>query len=378
MSSFDTMFDLMSLNNKCSRETNRNNKTIKKLQESRKPVKEGRWNKTLDNAIAKKLRNAIDEENLRDVLDAIKDGYYWIAQQDDYSYDETDVESDIEDFDYIDDNEEAVNYELDKFYDVCDALRIWVPTYFEEACGKKKVSKKDKKDKVVTEDTHGVNTDNIKTYPYKVKEWYHKEYPDDDIWEEIDSDITFFDVYSTLRGKHDVYDVLGVGDSVVRERVFDKLSEIGKVDYDVIYNMWLGESKKSSKAAKKLSEKVDQEFFDEVRKFFIVEERNGDIDTTPIVTKDLMDVINTALYRWRYGHSSSERRQCNSYYVCSMIDREDGNGDWYSDFDTMKDYVDIIELDKWLSKNRGKSKEEYPDDYYDEEKDIELYLKEHR
>lgn len=263
MSSFDTMFDLMSLNNKCSRETNRNNKTIKKLQESRKPVKEGKWNKTLDTDIAKRLRNAIDEENLRDVLDALKDGYYWIAQQDDYSYDETDVESDIEDFDYIDDNEEAVNYELDKFYDVCDALRIWVPTHFEEACGKKEVSKKDskkdKKDKVVTEDTHGVNTDNIKTYPYKVKEWYHKEYPDDDIWEEIDPDITFFDVYSTLRGKHDVYDVLGVGDSVVRERVFDKLSEIGKVDYDVIYNMWLGESKKSSKATKKLSEKVDPE-----------------------------------------------------------------------------------------------------------------------
>ena len=359
MSSFDTMFDLMSLNNKCSRETNRNNKTIKKLQESRKPVKEGKWDKTLDTDIAKRLRTAVDEENSRDVLDALKDGYYWIAQQDDFSYDETDAENDTEDFDYIDDDEEEVNYKLNEFYDLCDALRIWVPTHFEEACGKKKVSKKDKKDKVVTEDTdfdyyqdmyrvdseeiakklcdlanvsdtdvyndvkeavdylrticqnkynndyfrtcykvlatisgydffnescgkkkvskedkkdkvvtedtQGVNTDNIKTYPYKVKEWYHKEYPDDDIWEEIDSDITFFDVYSTLRGKHDVYDVLGVVDSVVRERVFDKLSEIGKVDYDVIYNMWLGESKKSSKATKKLSEKVDPEALAELK-----------------------------------------------------------------------------------------------------------------
>lgn len=42
---------------------------------------------------------------------------------------------------------------------------------------------------------------------------------------------------------YDVYDVLEVADSLIRERVFGKLSEIYAVDYDVVYNMWLRSEK---------------------------------------------------------------------------------------------------------------------------------------
>ena len=38
---------------------------------------------------------------------------------------------------------------------------------------------------------------------------------------------------------YDVYNILGVGDSVIRERVFEELSEILEIDYDVIYQKWL-------------------------------------------------------------------------------------------------------------------------------------------
>lgn len=51
--------------------------------------------------------------------------------------------------------------------------------------------------------------------------------------------ITFKDVFNTLDSYQDVYKLIGVDDSVVRERVFGKLSEIMKVDYDTIYNKWL-------------------------------------------------------------------------------------------------------------------------------------------
>ena len=60
-----------------------------------------------------------------------------------------------------------------------------------------------------------------------------------------------------------------------------------------------------------------------------------------------------------------------------MIERVDDNGNWHQDSNTMKDYVDIIELEKRLRKRKDDFHEKYPDDYYTEEaKDIELYLKE--
>lgn len=59
-------------------------------------------------------------------------------------------------------------------------------------------------------------------------------------------------------------------------------------------------------------------------------------------------------------------------------EENDEEDNWLESYEKMKDVVDIIELDKWLSKRRDEFKEEYPDDYYDEEKDIELYLEEQR
>lgn len=96
-------------------------------------------------------------------------------------------------------------------------------------------------------DTHGVDVDSIKAFTPTIREWYLSEYPDDDLGEEIE-DETFAMLYHTLRGGYDVYDVIGVGDSVIRERLFSKLAELGKVDYDIIYDMWLDEYAPSRKA----------------------------------------------------------------------------------------------------------------------------------
>ena len=71
----------------------------------------------------------------------------------------------------------------------------------------------------------------------KIKEWYMKEYPTDELGAEINNEITFKDLFVAL--DKDVYEVLGVGDSIIRERCFEKLAEIMNVDYDYIFEKWL-------------------------------------------------------------------------------------------------------------------------------------------
>lgn len=71
-----------------------------------------------------------------------------------------------------------------------------------------------------------------------IRAWYMSEY-DDPLGEEIDETVTFLDLFEALDHYRDVYEVLGVGDSIIRERCFWKLSEIMECDYDYIYDQWL-------------------------------------------------------------------------------------------------------------------------------------------
>ena len=36
-----------------------------------------------------------------------------------------------------------------------------------------------------------------------------------------------------------VYETLGVGDTIIRERTFDKLAKVMNVDYDYIHGQWI-------------------------------------------------------------------------------------------------------------------------------------------
>ena len=73
----------------------------------------------------------------------------------------------------------------------------------------------------------------------KVKEWYLKEYNTDELGKEINEEITFYDIFYALDRYKDIYEILGVEDSMVRERVFQKLADIMKVEYNYIYEQWL-------------------------------------------------------------------------------------------------------------------------------------------
>lgn len=73
----------------------------------------------------------------------------------------------------------------------------------------------------------------------KVRDWYVVRWPSDDLGPEINGGLTFQDLYEGLQTGDDVYVLLGVGDSIVRERVFDALATMMECSYDHIYYRWL-------------------------------------------------------------------------------------------------------------------------------------------
>ena len=76
----------------------------------------------------------------------------------------------------------------------------------------------------------------------KVADWYAEKYPDDADVMYGANDIALGDIIPyMLDYDKDFYEIVGVGDSVVRERIFEELANIYGVSYDDIYNLWLGD-----------------------------------------------------------------------------------------------------------------------------------------
>ena len=78
----------------------------------------------------------------------------------------------------------------------------------------------------------------------KVKEWYTEHFSSDYTGEKINDNITFYDVFDGMTEARDFYGLVfqdGHGDSIVRERIFEKISQLLNVDYMLIYYLWLQE-----------------------------------------------------------------------------------------------------------------------------------------
>ena len=73
----------------------------------------------------------------------------------------------------------------------------------------------------------------------KIKQFYLKNYPTDELGVELNENVNFTGLLNELFTDNDVYGYIGVGDSIIRERLFTKLSEILKTPYDYVYNLWL-------------------------------------------------------------------------------------------------------------------------------------------
>ena len=72
-----------------------------------------------------------------------------------------------------------------------------------------------------------------------IKEFYLNTYPTDELGAEINEKATFVGLVTELFGGSDIYEYIGVGDSIIRERCFEELAKQLNKPYDFVYNLWL-------------------------------------------------------------------------------------------------------------------------------------------
>jgi energy-converting hydrogenase A subunit M len=71
-----------------------------------------------------------------------------------------------------------------------------------------------------------------------IKKWYLETFNDDEGLK-INENANFNDMdYYEIRH---IYDYLNVEDSIVRERVFEKLATLLNINYDEIYDIWVNQ-----------------------------------------------------------------------------------------------------------------------------------------
>jgi hypothetical protein len=72
-----------------------------------------------------------------------------------------------------------------------------------------------------------------------IREFYVAKYPSDDMGDGINPTATFAGLLNQLIVGGDVYEYLYVYDSIIRERLFERLAEELNVKYEYVYNLWI-------------------------------------------------------------------------------------------------------------------------------------------
>lgn len=72
-----------------------------------------------------------------------------------------------------------------------------------------------------------------------IKNYYLETFPSDELGMELNETPTFAGLLNQLIVGGDVYRYIGVSDSLVRERLFERLAEELEVSYEYVYNLWL-------------------------------------------------------------------------------------------------------------------------------------------
>jgi len=73
----------------------------------------------------------------------------------------------------------------------------------------------------------------------KIREFYLEAYPTDDLGLQLNETATFAGLLNQLIVGGDVYNYIGVGDSLIRERLFARLAAELEVSYDYVYDLWI-------------------------------------------------------------------------------------------------------------------------------------------
>lgn len=72
-----------------------------------------------------------------------------------------------------------------------------------------------------------------------VKATYKNCYPSDVEGENLNKYISFSQVFARMQEGENFYEIIGISDSIIRERIFSIMATVGGVKYDDIYTMWI-------------------------------------------------------------------------------------------------------------------------------------------
>ena len=72
-----------------------------------------------------------------------------------------------------------------------------------------------------------------------IRQYYLEAFPTDELGIEINENVTFAGLLNQLIVNGDVYRYIGVFDSIVRERLFERLAEELEVSYEYVYQLWI-------------------------------------------------------------------------------------------------------------------------------------------
>ena len=72
-----------------------------------------------------------------------------------------------------------------------------------------------------------------------IREYYMENFPTDELGIEINENATLEGLYAVLTIGGDVYEYIGVGDSMIRERLFWAVSQLTSTPYNDLYAKWL-------------------------------------------------------------------------------------------------------------------------------------------
>ena len=74
----------------------------------------------------------------------------------------------------------------------------------------------------------------------RVLDFYASFYPNDEEGKNINPNLTFSSLLRGMKKGVGFYDMVGVGDSIIRERIFVTLADLyANSDYGAIYSLWM-------------------------------------------------------------------------------------------------------------------------------------------
>lgn len=72
-----------------------------------------------------------------------------------------------------------------------------------------------------------------------VREWYCEQFESDPMGVKITDALSWYDLLEQMRKGRNIYSIIGVGDSIVRERIMGHLAKLLNVPYEVVYRLML-------------------------------------------------------------------------------------------------------------------------------------------